>query len=123
MAMAMDPEFFTPRTNAHFAHDPGIDLARRALLAALDVALAPAEEREAIAGRAFRALRAVCFEANPADLIGLTFPLGGDALLECLGRTCGTWLPYADELGVADDRLLLLGWPTAACGEIRRRLA
>jgi hypothetical protein len=120
--MAMDPEFFTPRRHGPLEHDSELDLARRALLAAVEVALAPEEERDAAAGTAFRQLRTLCYEANPAELMGLTFPLGREALVECLGRKCGRWLPYADELGVADEQLLLLGWPTAACRQIRLRL-
>src|SRR4051794_38916583 len=107
--MAMEPEFFTPRHAGQLAVAPGLGLARRALLAAIDVALAPDDERVAAAAPALRVLRSLCFEASPEELIGLTFPLGGDALVQCLAAPCGTWLPYAAELGVANERLVLLG--------------
>jgi hypothetical protein len=120
--MAMDPEFFTPRHAGQLAQEPGLELARRALLAAVDAALAPYDERVEAAGPALRMLRALCFEASPGELIGLSFPLGREAMVECLGAPCGTWLPYAAELGVSDERLVLLGWPTATCRDIRDRL-
>jgi hypothetical protein len=68
-----------------------------------------------------RVLRAVCGDASPGELIGLTFPLGSEAMIECLEQPCAAWLPYARELGVGGQRLTLLGFPTAACREIRRR--
>jgi hypothetical protein len=120
--MASDPEFFMQRRRRATALDPAIESARRALLVAIEVALASAEQRRERAGPSLQMLRAVCFEAGPAELMGLTFPLGRDALIDCLGRRCGEWLPYADELGVAEERLLLLGWPTASCREIQQRL-
>ena len=120
--MAMDPEFFTPRHAAPLAQEPGLELARQALVAAIELALMRDGERAEAAGPALRTLRAVCFEADPAELIGLTFPLGHEALVQCLAAPCRTWLPYAAELGVGDERLLLLGWPTAACRDILDRL-
>jgi hypothetical protein len=120
--MAMDPEFFTPRHAEPLAHEPGLDLARQALLAAVDVALVPDDQRVEAAGPALRMLRALCFEASPGELIGLTFPLGREALVQCLAAPCRIWLPYAAELGVGNERLLVLGLPTAACRDILDRL-
>ena len=121
--MAMDPEFFTPRHHAQLVEDEAeVEGARRTLLAAVEVALLPAAEREAAAGPTLRALRSLYYAMRPAELIGLTFPLDHTALVDSLGQPCGAWLPYAGALGVADERLLLLGFPTAGCREIRDRL-
>jgi hypothetical protein len=121
--MAMDPEFFTPRHSGQAFADPALELARRAALAAVELALAPEPERIRRAETALRLLRAVCFEADATELVGLDFPLDDEGMRRCLDAPLRRWLPFAATLGIAEERLQLLGWPTAACRELRARLA
>src|SRR5690348_4605818 len=114
--MAMDSDFFPPRRNV--AADE-LDASRAALVAAAVAALASApQDRHAKAAAALRLLREACFVTPARMLVGLTFPIGPDALLESFAQPCRNWLPLAENLGVADVQLLLVGMATPACRDI-----
>jgi hypothetical protein len=115
--MAMDPDFFTPRWDV--AADER-DALQAALVAAAVAALA-SRDRHAKAANALRLLREACFVVPAKALVGLTFPIGPDALIESLAEPCRNWLPFAESLGVADVRLLLVGLATPACRDILDR--
>jgi hypothetical protein len=85
--------------------------------------VSPPEHRTSVAAGALRALRQVCFLLPPSALIGLVFPLDPEAMVRSLAQPCATWLPLAHAFGVAEERLLMLDLPTAACREIPRKLA
>jgi hypothetical protein len=119
--MGFDPDFFVRRREA--PAEAQLARARDALRAAVETATAPMLRRQDAAALGYRALQDACFESSPPALVGLTFPLGAPAYLECLEWPCETWLPFARELGVAGARLMLVGLATPACGEIRARLA
>jgi hypothetical protein len=117
--MVTDPDFFIPRWDVA---DDELDAARTALVAAAAAALA-SHDRHAKAAEALRLLREVCFAAPAKALVGLTFPIGPDALIESLAEPCRNWLPFAESLGVADVRLLLVGLATPDCREVLDRFA
>lgn len=121
--MAMDPDFFTRRSPVGAVLDPALDLSRTALMAAIETATAPPARRLALAEIALRALRDACFAAPPRVLVELTFPLDAEGLVCCLERPLADWLPFASELGAAEDRLVLLGQPTSACRDLRWRFS
>ncbi|HEY0525555.1 MAG TPA: hypothetical protein VGD08_19340 [Stellaceae bacterium] len=118
--MVTDPGFFTPRWDV--AADE-LDAPRTALAAAATAALAAQHDRHAKAADALRLLREACFAVPPKALVGLTFPIGSDAMIESLAEPCRNWLPFAESLGVADVRLLLVGLATPACRDVLDRFS
>lgn len=119
--MAMDPDFFTARLNEKQNPARALASARQALLAAVAAALASPSRQRPFAAAALRLLRNACFDAPKGSLVDLQFPLDADGMIETMALPCRRWLPLAEELGVADMRLLLLGLPTTACRDIRDR--
>jgi hypothetical protein len=119
--MAVEPEFFSRRRNAALVDDPALGLASEALLAAAECALTRPAPTEAGLRRALRRLRDVEAAAPEEALERLSLPRDLDEMRTCLTRPCATWLPLAAELGVADERLLTLGFPTVACRDVQLR--
>jgi hypothetical protein len=116
--MATNPSFFTPRWDDAAADE--LEAAQAALVAAAAAALA-SRDRHAKAADALRLLREACFAAPPKALVGLTFPIGPDAMVESLAEPCRNWLPFAESLGVGEIRLLLVGLAPPACRDILDR--
>ena len=116
--MAVAPEFFARRVPAGFAPDPGRGLAIEALLAAANAALAPSPLS---AMKALRALDKAASAAPARARAALARPRRAEELGAVLDKPCGRWLPFAEELGIADERLSCLGHPTAASRDARLR--
>jgi hypothetical protein len=120
-AMAVEPEFFTRRRSFTLVDDPALGLAAEALLAAAEAALTRPAPTEAGLRRALRRLRDIEAAAPQEALDGLVLPVDLDEMRLCLTRPCAAWLPLASELGVADERLLTLGYPSVACRDVQLR--
>jgi hypothetical protein len=119
--MAVEPEFFTRRPLGSLADDPALGLASEALLAAAEAALTRPAPTEAGLRRALRRLRDLEAAAPEEALAGVRIPLDLDGMRQALTQPCARWLPLAAELGVADERLLTLGFPSVACRDVHLR--
>ena len=120
-AMAVEPEFFSRRRSGSLVDDPALGLASEALLAAAEAALTRPAPTEAGLRRALRCLRDVEAAAPEEALEGLAVPRDLEEMRTCLTRPCARWLPLASELGVAEERLLTLGFPSVACRDVHLR--
>jgi hypothetical protein len=119
--MAIEPEFFTRRRSGSHGDDPALGLSSEALLAAVEAALTRPAPTEAGLRRAFRRLRDVEAAAPEQALAGLILPRDLDEMRYCLTRPCREWLPLASELGVGEERLLTLGYPSVTCRDVQLR--
>lgn len=119
--MATEPEFFARRRNGPSMGDPALGLASEALLAAAEAALTRPGPTEAGLRRALRRLRDVGAAAPEEALDGLRMPRDLAEMRACLARPCAEWLPLARELGVGEERLLTLGFPSVACRDVQLR--
>jgi hypothetical protein len=116
--MASEPEFFSRRHRAGLADDPALELASEALLAAAEAALTRPAPTEAGLRRALRRLLDVGAAASDEAVSTVQIPRDLEEMRRCLALPCGDWLPFADKLGVSDERLLTLGFPSVACRDV-----
>jgi len=118
--MATEPESFS-RRRAAYAEDPALALAAEALLAAAEAALTRPAPTEAGLRRALRRLHDVEAAVAEEMLAQLVLPRDLEEMRACLALPCAAWLPLAAQLGVSDERLLTLGFPSVACRDVHLR--
>ena len=95
-----------------------MELASEALLAAAEAALTRPAPTEAGLRRALRRVLDVGAAASEDAVSAVQMPRDLEEMRRCLTLPCGDWLPLAEELGVSNERLLTLGFPSVACRDV-----